>query len=764
MDASTNGMRRFGSELRVSAIPAILFLAALGLALVMVSETQSDALGCVWVQRAALLCYGLCAATWLIYSWQATLGRWFVIAVMILGVLLVRRGLETPGLLVLLFAPTALAAALIGLAAAAVVAVVETLLLLFAPTLYAVSGTGEPFVALVAIWMTVGLMIAVYVPIYQLGDWLWQYFERAQSGLEGARDRRAELAQALDDLAYANRQLLLTNERLAGLRLIAEEAQKTKTAFVAKVSHEFRTPLNMIIGLVDLLVETPDVYGQELPSALFQDLEIVHRNCEHLSSMVDDVLDLSQAESGRLTLDRERVNLGQIIDEGLVVVRPLLEKKGLALQVDVPHDLPQVYCDRRRIRQVILNLVTNAARFTERGGVTVGVEKSDDQVVVSVADTGSGISPEDAERIFEPFCQGSNALWRDHGGSGLGLSISKEFVELHGGRIWLEGEPGVGTTFFFALPISPPMDPVARPGHWIKEDWVWLKRSSYFRAPDSHFKPRLVICDETGDVGETFAHLTDQIELVPAADLAEAGRDVQECPSHAVLINTALPDDLVPTMERARQLAPDTPIVGCSVPAQASSALEAGAVDYLIKPVRQEDLLRAIRSVRGPVRRILVVDDALDVLSLWSRMLRACSMHAQDGALEVLTASSGEGALTVMRQSRPDLVLLDIVMPGMDGWQVLEHKRRDEGIRDIPIVLVSAQDPMEKPATSPLLVATMGQGLTSAQILRCSLSLSALLLGSEPGRDPGPLRTGDAAPVWADKAPRPAPAPAPVPG
>jgi signal transduction histidine kinase/CheY-like chemotaxis protein len=760
MDRATGRIKtRFGFELRASAIPAIAFLAALGLALVLASETQGHALSHSWMQRAALLCYGLCAATWLLHSWHTMLGRWFAVAVMVLGVLLVRRGLDTPGLLVLLFVPTALAAALIGLVAAAAAAAGETLLLLLAPAFYGGMGNGEPFVALAAIWVTVGLMVAVYAPVYQLGNWLWQYFERAQSALEEARDRKADLAQALDDLAHANRQLLLTNERLAGLRLIAEEAQKTKAAFVAKVSHEFRTPLNMIIGLVDLLVETPDVYGRELPPALFQDLEIVHRNCEHLSSMVDDVLDLSQAESGRLTLNRERVSLGEIIDEGLVVVRPLLEKKGLDLRVDVPHDLPQVYCDRRRIRQVILNLVTNAARFTERGGVTVRVERKETQVVVSVADTGSGISPEDAERIFEPFCQGSNAPWRDRGGSGLGLSISKQFVDLHGGRIWLEGKLGVGTTFFFSLPISPPMDPVARPGHWIKEDWIWLKRSSHFRAPESHFKPRFVICDETGDLEATFAHLTDQIELVPVPDLTQASEDIQDCPSHALLVNTALPGDLWPKMERARRLAPDTPIVGCAVPTQVSSALRAGALDYLVKPVRQEDLMRAIRAVGHPVRRILAVDDAPDVLSLWSRMLRA-----RDGTLEVLTATSGEQALAIMRESKPDLVLLDIVMPGMDGWQVLEHKRRDEEIRDVPIVLISAQDPMDRPATSPLLVATMDQGLTPARILRCSLSLSALLLGSEPERDPGLLRTDGGAPVWTDEALRPAPAPVPVPG
>ena len=194
---------------------------------------------------------------------------------------------------------------------------------------------------------------------------------------------------------------------------------------------------------------------------LVQSLEIVQRNTDHLATMINDVLDLSQAESGQLALHREWVELGTEIENALAaVVLLLIEKKGLYLQVTIADSFPQVYCDKTRIRQVILNLVSNAARFTERGGITVEARHQGHDVLISVADTGPGIAPSDLERIFEPFYQSDNAQ-PGLGGSGLGLNISQQFIERHQGRIWVESEcgsayDGCGSTFSFRLPISPP--------------------------------------------------------------------------------------------------------------------------------------------------------------------------------------------------------------------------------------------------------------------------------------------------------------------
>jgi signal transduction histidine kinase/CheY-like chemotaxis protein len=725
----------FGSELRISAWPVVAMLAVTGLALVFVGEVQSGPSARLEAQRFALLSYALAAVAWLLGSWNPALGKGFVVFALVAVVALANRWSGVPGFLTFMVIPTALAAALLSLLAATVTAVGQTALLVLLPG-YVAPGASPAAVAVavVAIWATLGVMCAVYYHVYQLSRWLWAYFQRAQGALEEERDRKAELGQALDDLAHANRQLTLINERLVALRLIAEEAQKTKAAFVAKVSHEFRTPLNMIIGLIDLLVETPEVYGQDLPPALFEDLKIVHRNCEHLSSMINDVLDLSQAEAGRLTLHREHVDLAAIVEEALTVVRPLLEKKGLGLQVVVPHKLPEIYCDRTRIRQVILNLVSNAARFTEEGGISVRVVEQARHVVVSVTDTGPGISPENAKGIFEPFYQGTGSPWRDKGGSGLGLSISKQFVELHGGRIWLESEPGAGTTFSFDLPISSPVPRVTRPDRWIKEDWIWVERTSRARLPDSHYKPRVVLCDRTGDLYPAFGRCSDEVEFVEARSLAQAVQALRQCPAHALVINAERPEDLWPLAREARSEMPDTPVIGCSVPPQFEQALQAGAIDYMIKPVTRAALEAAIQAAGRPVKRVLAVDDDPDVLQLWTRMLHACN-----GQIEVVPASSGAQSLEKLRSEPLDLVLLDIVMPDMDGWQVMECKRRDEAIRDVPVILISAQDPLERQRRSQVFLATMGEGLSISQLLRCSLELSSFLLqpGGGPDRAPG---------------------------
>ena len=715
----------FESELRISLTPVLVVLVVCGLALILASPYDpSDrplALG--------ILLLLVTAIAWALENRGYRAGRWLVILALIVGVYLANSLPGMPNSLALVAVPTTLAAPLISLSAAIALAAGESLLFVVLLK-YPVAGleSSAVIIALIAIWAMFGVVVAVYRPTRQLSEWVEEYFERAQLLLEEARDHRAELEQALEDLAHATRQLALTNERTAVLRMIAEEAQKTKAAFVAKVSHELRTPLNMIIGLADLLMETPEVYGGLSP-ALLEDLGIVHRNCEHLSSLIDDVLALSQAEAGRLTLHRENVNLRDVIDESLTVVHPLLEKKELGLQLAVPDDLPAVYCDRTRIRQVILNLVSNAARFTEEGGIAIHVARQDQHVVVSVADTGPGIAREDAERIFEPFCQGMGRPWRDKGGSGLGLSISKQFVELHGGRIWFETELGIGTTFSFELPISLPMEHVAGPGRWISENWAWVERASKADLSASTFNPRVIVCDETGDLYLTLGRYADGVEFVDTKNVIQATQELQRSPAHAVLLNTASPDSLCSLVESARQAIPDTPLIGCSVPPQIERALEAGAVDYLVKPVTRADLQKVIadeyirRVIGRPLKRVLVVDDDPDVLVLLTRLLHAC-----DDTLEVVTARNGKQALEELRGSSPDFVLLDIVMPDLDGWQVLELKNRDETIRDIPVILVSAQDPTEQPRGSRLVVATMGEGLSLSKVLHCSLELSALLL------------------------------------
>ena len=728
----------FASELRISPRPVMLFLTALGWVLVMLTFPPPDAPTQARVQLFALVVYVGSGSALLLDTWKPRVGRWVLVVVLASAIHLGHDSLALPGFLSLIAIPTGLAVATISPAAGAAVAVGETLLLTLLPGRVAAGGNlSAIFAPLMSAWATLGLMYAVHRPVRQLGEWLGVYFQRAQDFLEQARDRKAELEQTLEDLANANRQLAMANERIATLRMIAEEAQKTKIMFVSKVSHEFRTPLNMIIGLVGLIVDRPPIEGESVPPHLMEDLRVVYRNCQHLTSMIDDVLDLSQADGGRLSMHRERVDLGEIVYEALAVVRPLIVEKDIALHLAVPGDLPAVYCDRTRIRQVILNLVSNAARFTDQGQIGVHIEQQNRHIQVSVEDTGPGIPPQDLQGIFEPFCQGSGSIWRDRGGSGLGLTISREFVRLHGGRMWVDSELGVGSRFIFDLPISPAIEHVARADRWIREDWVW--REGAFRTDRAGMagepvKPRIVICDETGDLYSEFSRYTDEVEFVDVRSAVQATREAEKHLADAVLINSESVEHLWSLVEEVRRETPHTPVIGCSVPRSIKRALEGGAVDYLIKPVTIEDLKGAVNSVGRPVRRVLVVDDDPEVLQLFTRMLHVC-----DRTLEVATASDGEHALDMMRGNALDLVLLDVVLPDMDGWRVLERMSSADGVGNTPVVFVSGQDPSEQPLASPLLVATLGGGLSLSQVVRCSLGLPTLLAERSPQPDRAPV-------------------------
>ena len=711
---------RFDAELRISPRPVLIVLAISGILvgayLSMASAGESlSSRGLSY----ALITWALSAALWFLEDWRPLLGRWATIAALAIVIPWVGQWFALAGFLALLSIPIALAAALISPPAAALTAVAQTILILLLPQ-YAQQSVGETMASLIAIWVMLGLMYAIYQPVLKLSLWSWEHFSRARELLDEARDRQVELKQALDDLAHANRQLALINERLAATRLIAEEAQKTKAEFVAKVSHEFRTPLNMIIGLIDLLMETPKVYGEDLPEALFKDLGIVHRNCEHLASMINDVLDLSQIEAGRLALHREEFSLADVILRALAVVRPLLDKKGLSLKVDIAQDLPRIHCDRTRIRQVILNLVSNAARLTEAGGLTVQAQADGRFVVVSVNDTGPGISPEDKERIFEPFYQGAK-VWRSQSGSGLGLSISKQFVEMHGGQMWVESQCGAGSAFFFRLPIHPFMDPVALPQRWIAESWV--DRSPKSQLPASHLQQRVVLCDESGDLHPVLERYADDIEFVDVRNLEQAERELQHAAARAVLINAASVQDLIGLVEQAGREMPDTPIIGCSLPPRMEQAHTAGASGYLLKPLLLAGLEEALDATGQELARVLVVDDDPDALPLLTRMLQI-----YDPALEVVTASNGQQALDMLRSTQPDLMLLDILLPDLDGRQVLTIKGQEEAIRDIPVIVISAQDPRDQPLESKYLVATMGRGLSVSKLLRSTRDLAQLLL------------------------------------
>ncbi|HMN60752.1 MAG TPA: HAMP domain-containing sensor histidine kinase, partial [Anaerolinea sp.] len=293
-------------------------------------------------------------------------------------------------------------------------------------------------VGLAAVWTFARSMISV-------ADWAMVNYRKSREELEELRGERVEWRQTREDYDLVTRELARLTSRLEAMTQIAEEARRVKEEFVANVSHELRTPLNMILGFSEVIMKSPQAYGDTIPPALLADIAAIERNSQHLSRLVADVLDLTKVEAGRMALLKDWVEIPTIIDEAVSTVRFLYESKKLYLREEIAEGIPTVFCDGTRIRQVLINLLSNAGRFTDRGGVEVRAWLDDSGVVMSVADSGPGISNEDQTKIFQPFQQLQSTLRGHKGGSGLGLSISKQFVEMHGGKMWLESRLGEGT-------------------------------------------------------------------------------------------------------------------------------------------------------------------------------------------------------------------------------------------------------------------------------------------------------------------------------
>lgn len=562
-----------------------------------------------------------------------------------------------------------------------------------------------------------------------VAEWSMSSFDDARKNLDEVREQRLELEQSREDLIQANRELTRLSNRLNILERIAEEARQAKTEFVANVSHELRTPLNMIIGFADIISRSPQVYGGRLPPALMTDIAAIRRNAEHLAALVNDVLDLSQVEAGRMALSRDWVSLEPMITAAHAVAKALFEAKGLYLECELADDLPLVYCDETRIRQVIINLLGNAGRFTERGGVKVCCQQIGREVVISVADTGLGIAPKDQLRIFEPFQQADVSTRRRHGGSGLGLTISKQFVEMHGGRMWLKSEVGAGTTISFSLPVENPTPPQPNTSSTLRrainpDDEIGYRvRTRRTRAPAPNLTERFVVVDPERTLQRLLNHHLPDIEVEVALDVAGAVDALQRSPAQALVVNTAPFEQVLATA--LGNLPFGTPAITCWLPGEHEAARRLGVVDYLIKPLSYNKLQAALTALGEGVKTVLIVDDEEDELHLFARMLEAHTPR-----YSILQVTTGQRALSMLRSRQPDVMLLDLMMPGMNGFQVLEEKALDPAIANIPVIIISSRDPAGEPIVSNSLTVTQGAGLSQANLVACIQALGRILAPS----------------------------------
>jgi len=520
---------------------------------------------------------------------------------------------------------------------------------------------------------------------------------RAEETAEEARSRREEAMKAMSAMHNAYYLLRRTNHALAQAQAELLEARRLKTEFVNTVSHELRAPLNYIVGFSELMVNSPEIYGNTpWPPGLRQDLEEIYRSSSHLARLIDDILDLAQIEAQRMILNREPVKLSTIAHEAAQMVRPWAERKGLSLQETLDGTLPPLYLDRTRMRQVVLNLLNNAIRFTEQGHIRIAVSRQDNQTVLTVSDTGPGIPPEKVDMVFQEFVQLDTGEGRPIGSSGLGLAICRKFVEMHGGRIGVESRVGQGSTFRITFPpdTSMPTVSLTKPSTLSQRYWQALQKQGLGQDV-------IVVVGDDGLAGNLQAEMREyEVLTTRVADLPAIIEEVR--PRAIVLDGTQTTDEALKALACSSH---DVPVISLPEFRSQQRSLP-GAAMHLTKPIMRAQLLDAVAKVAPGAETVLAIDDDPPM-----RRFLKVSLESAPGGYRVLEASTAEEGWQVLHSKPVHLVLLDLWLEGTNGFDFLEQMRQEGTLDHIPVITISAYiSPAEEMPSCPQGITILRKG------------------------------------------------------
>ncbi|AHF90040.1 histidine kinase [Opitutaceae bacterium TAV5] len=464
-------------------------------------------------------------------------------------------------------------------------------------------------------------------------------------------------------------------------RELAEEASRTKSAFLANMSHELRTPMNAIIGYSEMLIEDAGDTGND---DAIPDLRKIHTAGKHLLGLINDVLDISKIEAGKMTLYLEDADVHALVSEVAATIRPLVEQNRNTLVVECPPDLGSLHADITKVRQTLFNLLGNAAKFTHAGRITLAVARkrhqNRDWFTFRVADTGIGMTREQLGKLFQAFVQADASTTRKYGGTGLGLAISRKFCQLMGGDIAVASEPGQGTAFTATLParVEDPAAPAPAPAATV--------------PPFAMHRPLILTIDDDPAVLDLLGrNLAREGYAVRAAT---NGRDAlalaRELQPRLITLDVMMPSMdgwSVLTALKADPATADIPVVMVSIVEDRQLGFALGAADYLTKPVDRARLARILARHALPdrPRTALVIDDLPDNRAMLATLL------SREG-WQVVEAADGRAGLDAFAAGRPALILLDLMMPVMDGFEFLRELRSREDGRDVPVVVVTAKE------------------------------------------------------------------------
>ena len=551
-----------------------------------------------------------------------------------------------------------------------------------------------------------------------------------------SKDEVGKLGRAFNDLSvklqstYASLELQIA-EKTAHLQkavLALERANKMKSEFMANMSHELRTPLNAIIGFAEVL---RDKISGDLNDEQLDFVNDIHGSGLHLLQMINDILDLSKVEAGRMELQYEIFPVHDAIEDVHTILKGLANKKHLELKTTILTEVGDIEADRVKFKQILYNLLSNAIKFTpENGHINVEAGIMDDMLQVSVSDTGIGMKPDDQEKVFKEFWQADSSFARKYEGTGLGLALTKRIVEMHGGNIRFESEYEKGSIFYFALPLKAQL-------RKTKPKEIEAKPRQIPATGEKEAKTIMVVEDDRMATDLITLYLTNAgYNVIVAVDGEEAIKKAKEFHPFLITLDIMLPKkdgwDVLSELKNSQDTA-DIPVIIVSIVDNKDLGFSLGAAEYLIKPVDRIKLINTVNACipaekdKGKLMKILVVDDDEKAVKYMSAIL-------ENAGFEVLKAYSGKAGINLAMNSNPDIIILDLMMPEISGFDVIEKLRTHPTAKSIPIIICSAKDitPKEKEELNGNILAIVQKGThTKEDLLKAIKKIEQLRVKKE---------------------------------